>query len=151
MKQRKNVIVIFILILGFFVTSCFCSCVAGQKNSEKTQEVTTSDWINEIGYPLFSRELSKSEGYKFILKPNESGVLLTISCKDLTKSLYDTDFSQWEDIKQAFCDVSESGHYSLLNYGVQASFSICLLNDKKPDEEILLITNGQVIYSISDN
>lgn len=152
MKQRRNVIVIFILILGFFAVGCFGSCHVVQKNSEKnSQKAHISDWINEIGYPLFSSHFLESEGYHFTLEEVNGNVLLTISCDDLVNSLNETNFSQWEGIKNAFCELSESAYHSLLNHEVKGNFIINVISDEKPDEVILSIINGQVIYSISDN
>lgn len=152
MKQRKNVIVIFILILGFFMVGCFGSCHSVQENSEKTSQKTyISDWINEIGYPLFNSHFLKSEGYHFTLEEVGGNALLTISCDDLVNSLNETNFFRWEEIKKAFCELSESSYHSLLNYGAKGNFVINVINDEEPDEVILSIINGQVVYSISDN
>lgn len=111
-------------------------------------------WIEEVGYPTFMENLGNDPDLHFHLEEVEGGVLLTICYDGLVDSLYEVNFEGWEEIESTFCELSETGYYSLVAYGIdhaQCNFVINLENDLNPDKVILSIMNGEIIYSISED
>lgn len=166
MKQKKLVIVFFILIIGILSVGCGSNSGAADTDFEKdsinqneiseetTSFPTVNQWINDIGYPAFSEHFNSDPDYHFVLEATDGGALLTITYDGLVNSLHETNMAEWKEIEEAIVDLSETGHYSLISYGVDSSntnFIINLENDLNSDKVILSVMNGEIIYSISED